>query len=157
MIKKITLIAFFASFTIHAQQTVDASGGDATGSGGSASYSVGQIVYTTHTGSNGSISQGVQQSYEIFTLSNAALSTVNLVATTYPNPTSGVINISLAMDETSKVEINVINSLGQVVLNDVQSTDGEISLDLSNLPTGLYSVQVGVDNNVATEMISLVK
>jgi hypothetical protein len=75
----------------------------------------------------------------------------------YPNPTSGVINISLAMDETSKVEINVINSLGQVVLNDVQSTDGEISLDLSNLPTGLYSVQVGVDNNVATEMISLVK
>ena len=51
----------------------------------------------------------------------------------------------------------MINSLGQIVLNDVQSTDGEISLDLSNLPTGIYSVQVGVDNNVATEMISLVK
>jgi hypothetical protein len=39
-------------------------GGEATGSGGSVSYSVGQVVYTTNTGINGSVAQGVQQPYE---------------------------------------------------------------------------------------------
>jgi hypothetical protein len=93
-----TLVAclLFATQLIYSQQTVPTSGGDATGTGGSSSYSVGQIVYTTHTGSNGDISQGVQQSYEIFTLSNASLSTVNLTATTYPNPTSDYVVLAIS-------------------------------------------------------------
>ena len=41
---------------IYAQQTIPASGGDAAGSGGSFSYSVGQLVYTTNLGS-GTVSQ----------------------------------------------------------------------------------------------------
>src|SRR6056297_978638 len=49
----------------NAQQAMPASGGDASGSGGFVSYSVGQVVYTTHTGANGSVAQGVQQTYEI--------------------------------------------------------------------------------------------
>ncbi|MCB0409870.1 MAG: hypothetical protein KDD29_06595, partial [Flavobacteriales bacterium] len=50
---------------VFAQENTVSSGGDALGVGGSASYSVGQVVYTTHTGVNGSIAQGVQQPYEI--------------------------------------------------------------------------------------------
>ena len=45
---------------LYAQETVPATGGDATGSGGSASYSVGQMVYTTNTGS-GTVTQGVNK------------------------------------------------------------------------------------------------
>ena len=48
-----------------AQESVNAYGGDAKGSGGTVAYSVGQIVYTTHTGATGSVAQGVQQAYEI--------------------------------------------------------------------------------------------
>ncbi len=33
-----------------AQESVNATGGDATGSGGTVAYSVGQVVYTTNTG-----------------------------------------------------------------------------------------------------------
>ncbi|MFT5216444.1 MAG: hypothetical protein ACI83H_001567, partial [Glaciecola sp.] len=45
--KKITLVAclLLASQLIYSQQTIPATGGDATGSGGSSSYSVGQLVY----------------------------------------------------------------------------------------------------------------
>ncbi len=50
---------------LQAQTSVNATGGNASGSGGSASYSVGQVVYTTHTGTNGSVAQGVQQPFEI--------------------------------------------------------------------------------------------
>ena len=50
---------------LQAQTSVNATGGDASGSGGSVSYSVGQVVYTTNTGTSGSVAQGVQQPYEI--------------------------------------------------------------------------------------------
>ena len=39
----------------YAQEAVTPSGGEATGTGGTASYSVGQIAYTTNTGANGSV------------------------------------------------------------------------------------------------------
>lgn len=47
----------FSGTVITAQQSVNASGGNASGTGGNVSYSVGQIVYTTHTGINGSVAR----------------------------------------------------------------------------------------------------
>ncbi|WP_228479065.1 hypothetical protein [Flavobacterium soyangense] len=63
----ITIISFAKSYS---QESVTASGGNATGTGGSSSYSIGQITYTSQTGSGGNITLGVQQPYEIVTLGN---------------------------------------------------------------------------------------
>ncbi|MDD4385781.1 MAG: hypothetical protein PHD06_11460, partial [Bacteroidales bacterium] len=61
-----TLLTFtFSLSTVQAQESLNATGGNASGSGGSAGYSVGQMVYTTHIGTNGSVAEGVQQPYEI--------------------------------------------------------------------------------------------
>ena len=73
-ISKTLLIAFtffslLATLELSAQENTVASGGKATGSGGTVSYSVGQVVYTTNAGTNGSLSQGVQQPYVVSTLS----------------------------------------------------------------------------------------
>jgi TRAP-type uncharacterized transport system substrate-binding protein len=38
-----------------AQENANTSGGVATGSGGTVAYSIGQVAYTTNTGSNGSV------------------------------------------------------------------------------------------------------
>ncbi|HMQ08624.1 MAG TPA: IPTL-CTERM sorting domain-containing protein [Saprospiraceae bacterium] len=47
-----------------AQESVNSAGGDATGAGGTASYTVGQVVYTT-IGDNGmTVAQGVQQAFQ---------------------------------------------------------------------------------------------
>jgi hypothetical protein len=54
----IALCLFEYGTTIQAQNTIPASGGNASGSG-TASYSVGQVMYQTHTGTNGSVSEGV--------------------------------------------------------------------------------------------------
>ena len=48
-----------------AQESVNSTGGNATGSGGTVAYSVGQVVYTANTGSSGNVEQGVQHAYEI--------------------------------------------------------------------------------------------
>jgi len=48
------------------QQAILATGGNATGSGGTVSYTVGQAAYITQTGSGGTVTQGVQQPFEIW-------------------------------------------------------------------------------------------
>jgi len=60
-------LAIFCSIAIniYAQESVNTTGGEAVGDGGSVSYSVGQVTYQTYTGTNGSVSQGVQQPFEI--------------------------------------------------------------------------------------------
>ena len=57
----ISLFVVIATLEIHAQEAVAASGGDASGTGGSSSYSIGQVFYSNYIGLNGSEAQGVQQ------------------------------------------------------------------------------------------------
>lgn len=60
----LTMLLLWAGL-VQAQVNMTASGGNATGSLGTVSYSVGQVVYTTNIGAPGSVTQGVQQPYEI--------------------------------------------------------------------------------------------
>ena len=63
------LILFALSIAcLQGQQAVVTTGGTATGAGGSATYTVGQVAYQTYTGSSGSVAQGVQQPWEISTV-----------------------------------------------------------------------------------------
>jgi len=65
-LKLCALLLFGLGLTgLQAQESVNAAGGNASGSGGTVSYTVGQVVYTTKTGTNGSVAEGVQQAYEI--------------------------------------------------------------------------------------------
>jgi hypothetical protein len=59
------IIGLFLCSFLNAQESVNTASGNASGSGGSVSYSVGEIVYTTNAGDNGAVAQGVQQAYEI--------------------------------------------------------------------------------------------
>ncbi len=61
----IFLLYCFGAAIAQAQATIPATGGTATGSGGSVSLTVGQLVWHMFPGSNGTVLQGVQQPYEI--------------------------------------------------------------------------------------------
>lgn len=56
-------IALLISGRIHAQQNTVTAGGEAVGIGGTSSYSIGQVFYTTLSGGNASAGAGVQQTY----------------------------------------------------------------------------------------------
>src|SRR5450759_4054107 len=55
--------------TMHAQSTISATGGNASGTGGNLSYTIGQVAYMTISGITGTVTQGVQQPYEISVVS----------------------------------------------------------------------------------------
>jgi len=144
--KTITLVAclLFATQLMYAQDAIPASGGDATGSGGTSSYSVGQLVYTTTT-ENGTVSQGVQQSIELFTLSNPELTTVNLTAVTYPNPATDFV--VLALTEANLVGINyaMYDLQGRVVAKGLV-TQNNTQIGMQSMAIGMYILKVNQNN-----------
>jgi len=98
--KKIKLSAVFllgfGLTGLHAQEAIPATGGEASGTGGSASYSVGQVFYTTNTGTSGSVAQGVQQPYEISIITGVEQAKgINLVCSAYPNPATDLLTLEI--------------------------------------------------------------
>jgi len=81
---------------IHAQQAIPASGGNAAGSGGSVSYSVGQVVYTSNTGTGGSSNQGVQIPFEISVVTGLEITpNISLTYLVYPNPATDYLTLKM--------------------------------------------------------------
>jgi hypothetical protein len=75
------------SFSIFSQEITVVAGGDISSSAGNVSYSIRQAIYTTSSSSSGSLSQGVQQSYEIFSIVGVEdLKEITLEMAVFPNP-----------------------------------------------------------------------
>lgn len=141
------IIFFLCVFSkIQAQQTVDASGGEAIGSGGNVSYSIGQTVFTTHTGSNGSVAQGVQQPYEITTvLAIDSAEGINLQLSVFPNPSSDFINLKIENYEFQIISYQLYDANGKLY-RDSNTTELETKIEIGNLPTGLYFLDISDEN-----------
>jgi hypothetical protein len=154
---KTTLVACLLCATqlIYAQQTIPASGGEATGSGGTSSYSVGQLVYSTNTGSNGSIAQGVQQSIELFTLSNPELTALTLTAVTYPNPTSDYIVLALKNSNLTGLSYELYDLQGRIVSKGIIQQENT-AIAMQKLVTGVYVLKVN-QNNQALKSFKIIK
>ncbi len=61
----------------------------------------------------------------------------------YPNPSTGLVLITDINSALGEIELNVLNSLGQVVWSeDLYSGQTKVELDLSNLQDGIYHVQL---------------
>jgi PKD repeat protein len=75
----------------------------------------------------------------------------------YPNPTSETLKIkSLGKKGVDVKEINMFNSLGQMMYF-VNSPDlnNELQIDVSNLPKGLYFLNIVSDKGVVTKKINV--
>ncbi len=90
---------------VHAQEAVTTSGGNASGSGGSISYTVGQIFYTTITGTNGSVAQGVQQPFEISVVNSIGETQgISLICLAYPNPATNFLTLKVDASTTLNIQ-----------------------------------------------------
>lgn len=97
-----------------AQESTNASGGDATGSGGTVAYSVGEIVYTTNAGSLGSAAQGVQHAYEIFTM-GIEETALHISLTAFPNPTTDNLTLQISEYNSEKLAYKLYDLHGKML------------------------------------------
>ena len=138
---------------LHAQESPTSSGGEATGTGGTSSYSVGQVVYTTATGTNGSVAQGVQQPYEISTTVGINETAINLEMNVYPNPTTNYL--TLKVEDNSNLSYQLDDLQGKVIENKKVNSNS-INISLEEQPTATYFLNV-VNNNQIVKTFKVIK
>ncbi|MEI7596927.1 MAG: T9SS type A sorting domain-containing protein [Bacteroidota bacterium] len=144
--KLFTAFLLCVGFTgVQAQESINAAGGNATGSNGSVSYSVGQVFYTSTSGSNGSVAQGVQQPYEISVVTEVEeAKNIALTCTAYPNPTTDFLTLSINATEakiTQPMSYKIIDINGRVLENKEINSD-KTNVTMSNLVPANYFLVV---------------
>jgi len=132
-----TLSILFSTGTL-AQQAVVTSGGEAVGSGGSISFSIGQVSYSND--SDGTIHEGVQQPYEMFTIS-VEESLVELELSLYPNPALQELNIEIPNFKAG-LTATIHDSKGQL-LERVPLTSSRTTISVVDWAASTYLIHVG--------------
>ena len=152
-----TLFTFaFSLSTVSAQESVNATGGNASGAGGSANYSVGQVVYTTHTGANGSVTQGVQQPYEISVVTAIdEAKGINLSISAYPNPTTDYLTLSIDEFEISTMSYQLFDVTGKLIQSE-KITGNHTTIGMNNLVPATYFVKV-IQENQEVKTFKIIK
>jgi len=121
-----------------AQQAIVASGGEAVGSGGSISFSIGQVSYSNDT--DGTIHEGVQQPYEMFTIS-VEESLMELELSLYPNPALQELNIEVPNFKAG-LTATIHDSKGQL-LQRVPLTSSRTTVSVVHWAASTYLIHVG--------------
>jgi len=136
---------------LQAQESVNATGGNASGSGGTASYSVGQVVYTTNTGTSGSVTQGVQQPYEISVVTGIEeAKDITLSVLAYPNPTTDYLQLKVESEKLNDLSYQLFDMNGKLLQN--QKLSGtETQINMGNYVPSTYFVRVSSGNQSIKE------
>ena len=132
---------------LQAQETVPASGGEATGGGGTSSYSVGQITYTTDNGTNGSVAKGVQQPYEISIVTGIEATNINLELSVYPNPTTDRLTLAVKDTELNNLKFQLYDLSGKLI-QQAQLRAQNTQINMQNLAAATYLLKVTDSNKV---------
>ncbi|MFA7401557.1 MAG: T9SS type A sorting domain-containing protein [Bacteroidales bacterium] len=154
----ILLVAF--SFGLQAQTAVLSSGGDASGSGGSISYSIGQVVYTTASSSTATLTQGVQQPYEIFVVIGIEeANDISLHYDIYPNPVNNLV--ILKVDDVNDAKIRSLHyHLYDITGNLLESkciTENETEIAMGNYTKATYFLKITDDNKKEWKTFKVIK
>jgi hypothetical protein len=159
LVSKLNLLLFllfgFLIPKVHSQNAVVVSGGDATGTGGKVSYSIGQIAYTYASGSNGSVSQGVQQPFEISTLGTDEFPTITLEMNVYPNPTTSNVTLKIGDFSTENLSFQLFDIAGKQIYESEISTS-ETSIIMENLTASIYFLNI-IDANKTIKTFKIIK
>jgi hypothetical protein len=148
----ITLFAFCMScfgMAIQAQNTTPASGGNATGIGGSISYTIGQVIYNIYSETTGSVAQGVQQPYEISVITGLEESFgIILNCSTYPNPTTDNVTLKVENYKTENLTYQLYDING-ILLENKKIESIETNISMGKLIPSIYFLKVAVNNKDA--------
>jgi hypothetical protein len=146
---KFLFVAFLCSIyvaSLQGQSIIPATGGNATGSGGSVSFTIGQITYQTLSGTSGTIAQGVQQPYEISVVTVIENTEgITLEYKVYPNPTRGLITLTIKPYNNENLRYRLYD-LNGLILQDKKVISDETEISMESLNPAIYFLKVLKDN-----------
>jgi len=151
------IMSFILSGTI-AQEAVVTSGGNASGSSGTVSYSLGQVFYITTIGTNGnSVSEGVQQPYEIFVATSVPeAEDISLSAKVYPNPVTDILMLKTGDFREEGLLYQLFDINGKL-LQEKKVTDTEAQIIMSGLQPSTYFLKIIQTDKAAPKVLKVFK
>ena len=139
----IGLIIICFSFHSNGQQVIGAAGATTTATGGSVSYTVGEIaVQTTETGTVSSF-EGVQQAYEIYKVSVTELASGSYI-NVYPNPTNGQLTLK-TKNLNKNLSYELYDSQGKQIHKCASFSDGH-TLSITEFVNAVYYLKISSDS-----------
>lgn len=133
---------------LQAQEAIPASGSIASGSGGSVSYTIGQVFFNTGTGINGSVAEGVQQPYEISVMVGIEEADgINLTCRAFPNPVTDLLILEVEFLDNEKYFFQLYDMWGRLLVNK-NLTDIRTTIPMQDLPPTTYFLNVTVNQKV---------
>lgn len=155
-IKKLLIATLLlGAFQAQAQEAVATAGGNSSGTNGNVSYTVGQVVYTTNTGTTGSVAQGVQQPFEIQTVLGADNFNINLQLAVYPNPTTNWLQLEVRNTDFANLSYQLFDLNGKMISNE-KITAETSSIQMERLPAAIFLLKV-VSNNKEVKTFKIIK
>ncbi|SDF52250.1 T9SS type A sorting domain-containing protein [Epilithonimonas hungarica] len=157
---KTTIFAF--SFLVsgitflQAQTSMNASGGNASStSSGNTSYSVGQAFQDTRSNSSLSVSEGVQQPYEITETMGVDISEISLNIKIFPNPTQDILNLKIDFSDYNRYHYEIYDSSSKILMSKAV-TSKNTAMSISSYPAALYYLKV-TKNGKAVKIFKVLK
>ena len=140
--KMLLLFLGIATTSLYAQEAVPATGGEASGTGGTFSYTVGQVLYNTNSGTSNSEAQGVQQPYEIsIVVGIEAQQGISLSCQVYPNPSTNYLVLEVENYDMEDLQYHLYDVAGKLLKSDrVQSIS--TTINMSDYVPASYLLQV---------------
>lgn len=135
----VILAILLVSFGSQAQVSVNAAGGEAVGDGGLVSFSVGQVAFGANAGTNGSMTEGVQQPYENLVLS-VAENAENISLSVYPNPSTDNLFLT-SMEEISGLSYQLFDINGRLLKSE-KIVGNQTDISMQDLVSATYFVKV---------------
>ena len=145
-------LVFIANLNLQAQKTINGAGGSATGTGGNACYSIGQIMYKTN-GTGFTEAQGVQQAAEVMLGINETEISLNLSA--YPNPTTNNFNLEFGDYDLTELSYQLFDLHGKELGKKTKAQQTN-KVDVSQLNTGIYLLSIS-KNDKAVKIYKIIK
>lgn len=135
------IIAILSSTVLMAQSGIVPAGGDAIGSSGSLSYSVGQVDYLVTDASAGKSNQGLQVPWEITVESGVENISIELVAKVHPNPVSDVLQLSIGDLLSEDMKYWIYDIQGKLIMES-SLYEEKTGIDFSHLAASTYILHI---------------
>ena len=141
---------------LQAQQAILSASSNATGNDGSVSYSVGQVAFIEKLGATGTITEGVQQPYEILFMEGIDQEPgITVECIVYPNPANAYVMLKIENRNIlpSNCQLNNMNGL---LLRNINIEGDQTCIPMDDLVPATYFLTV-FKNDKALQTYKIIK
>jgi len=135
--------------------SINATGGDISSEEGSISYSIGQVFYSSYSGEENYVSEGIQQPIIIYITPVDKEEKEDFKAVAYPNPAVNYLRIVASTYENRSLSYHLLDLNGRLLKED-QIGESGAKVDISRLSAAIYLLRIS-DNGQHIKTIKIIK